>query len=368
MKQIPFFIFLLVVGIFSCTDDYQLSTLQDSRILVVNGCITNEQGPYRIYLFEDISNLSSNSSNVISQPVTDARLFITDDLGNRDELKPLWKERVEEVKKLIYYDEDSYPHYSVSEWLLVPNYSGGYDSIRLDSYFNTIEKYVGTYYTTSIVGIPGRTYTLSVDYAGNIYTAVDRMPSSTKIDSITLKPVGIGVENKDMDGFYVPFLNFAEPQDETNYYFFTAAWVDSVENGSKMELPAPQKFTDLIVLNRYSQGYAWWCSVISDRFMAPYMANYKVDDGPSSRSWFSGTDSGWKFYHSNYHLDIYMLSISNEAYRYYQALTEQFYQDGGAFSPAPASPPTNVSNGGQGFFMATSVSTCRSKRMDKNSQ
>jgi hypothetical protein len=33
---------------------------------------------------------------------------------------------------------------------------------------------------------------------------------------------------------------------------------------------------------------------------------------------------------------------------------EQFKQDSGVYKPTPASPPTNISNGGLGFFQTSS--------------
>ena len=93
--------------------------------------------------------------------------------------------------------------------------------------------------------------------------------------------------------------------------------------------------------------------------MTPYMADYKLGDGPSSSSYWNATDIGY-FHCNRSYMDIYKANISKSAYRYFEALTAQFYQDGGAFSHAPATPPTNVSNGGQGVFIAASVAVGRS--------
>jgi hypothetical protein len=51
-----------------------------------------------------------------------------------------------------------------------------------------------------------------------------------------------------------------------------------------------------------------------------------------------------------------MYCITEPVYRYYVALSKQYNDDGGAFSPSPASPPTNFSGGAQGCFSAASVS------------
>jgi len=58
---------------------------------------------------------------------------------------------------------------------------------------------------------------------------------------------------------------------------------------------------------------------------------------------------------------IRMYSITEEGYNYYKALIAQFKNDGGTYSPAPASPPTNIDNGGLGFFRASAVNVIRGK-------
>ncbi len=362
MKLFPLFFFLLTIGFLSCTEDYQLRTMKNARILVVDGCITNEAGPYRIRLYEYLSDLSSDTLRATQIPVTNARVVITDNLGNRDELKPIWNERIMSRMEPGYVRFDNDTVFFKRDYLLLPQYDGSYDSIRIDpSYFSIY--YEGAYYTTSITGVVGRTYTLTVDYNGKTFTASDRMPVGTTIDSVVLKTVGKDADGKGGDGFNVPFLFFAEPQDEANYYMFTALNTDSAYMGfGRSKLLKPHYFSELAFRQQQSSLFNWGYALASDRFMSAYMADYKVDDGSSSRPWLSGTDVGWMGFDSGF-FDMYLLSVSETAYKYYQALSEQFYQDGGAFSPAPVSPPTNVSNGGQGFFMATSVSACRSKRI-----
>jgi hypothetical protein len=51
-----------------------------------------------------------------------------------------------------------------------------------------------------------------------------------------------------------------------------------------------------------------------------------------------------------------MLSLSEYAFKYYEALLKQFENDGGAYSPTPASPPTNLTGNALGYFRASAVS------------
>jgi hypothetical protein len=352
-------IFVLVFFLFflfsSCTEDYRLQSLENSKVFVVDGCITDEEGPYLIRLAEYMPDWARDTLNLISFPVTEARVRISDDVGNMDELKPLWKEQIEEIP--IFFDKYSY-------FLLLPTYHNDYVRIPLLKDLSDLAFYEGVYYTTSISGVPGRTYTLSVEYGDKTYTASDRMPYGTVLDSVVMRPVGVG-EYKD-EGFYVPFLYFPVPQDQENFYFFSFSYTDSTYNSStgKNDFINPTSSwnkmcpVDYIFSGRFNWR-TWNMITVSDRFMSPYMANYKMGAGSSSSTFFTSTDLGFSS-RSRGHMDVYMGSVSKPVFNYLEALSKQFFQDGGAFSHAPASPPSNISNGGQGVFMATSVSVCRS--------
>ena len=352
----------------SCTEDYQLKTLKRARIFTIEGCITDEEGPYLIRIAEYVSNLSGEPARVTLLPVVDATVSITDDAGNRDELKPLWEERIVDVSS---YAGD----YTAWEfYLLMPTYHHDYDSLFLSvvyernpssrppfGYTPNIDYYKGVYYTTSISGVSGRTYTLTVEHNNKTYTATDRMPYGTALDSVVMRTAGIGGEGKGTDGFHVPYLYFSVPQNQENFYLFTFSDVDSVYNSytKKPELLMPSSFHKDFLLNQPLYNFkSWGVITVNGRFMTPYMADYKLGDGPSPSSYWNASDIG--YYHCSGNMDIYMASISKPVYRYFEALTAQFYQDGGAFSHAPTSPPTNVSNGGQGVFFAAPVAVGRS--------
>ena len=213
----------------------------------------------------------------------------------------------------------------------------------------------GMYFTTSTKGQPGHTYTLKVEYADSEYTATDYMCYGTVIDSISVEPVGKYIVDKpdDTDGFMVPCLYFAEPKDEVNFYMFEYLF------GYNSDMLEDSKVTEFLRcknLQNYHWSYDgdWSLSVISDLFLPPYVYQYKMPDGDSNRKWYSGTDMG--FYHFRTSVMVNMYCITEPVYRYYYALSRQYYEDGGAFSPSPASPPTNIKGGAQGCFSAASVS------------
>lgn len=357
MKEKFLFIYILIIITFlSCTEDYGFLPLSDSKTLVVNACITNEQGPYRIKLYEN----TTDGQNMISNPVTDAIVTIADQAGNIDVLKPLWKERIITIEKEVNYSGT--PFIDQFSMLLMPNYSGGFDSLLIDNDFY-IEDALGTYYTTSIIGTPGEKYTIHIEYNHTTYSAADQMPDQSTIDSVALRPNGIGIDGKGYADFLVPYLYFEEPQNEINYYLFTYSIYELFANEWYHKRHSfPKTFKNIFYEGRQRSWATWNYFPVSDRFMSPYVSDFKIT-GSTPINWITGTDEGWNG--TWLFADIYMLGISKPTFFYFQALSEQFYQDGGAFSPAPSSPPTNFNNGAQGFFCTVSVDQ---KRINMNNQ
>jgi hypothetical protein len=239
----------------------------------------------------------------------------------------------------------------------IPDGHGGYTRFTLGVFRSADIIREGAYFSTSTKGIPGNTYTLKVEYEGQEYTATDYMCYGTTIDSLSVEPLGGSIHDKPdgSDGFLVPCLYFAEPQDEVNFYMFNYFGISYV-NGYFTELDGVNLplVKDLAVYGNLSSN--WPISVVSDRFMPPYVYQYKMSDGDDGRRHFSGTDMGFWYGSWDEGGAVDMYCISEPVYRYYSALSKQYYDDGGAFSPSPASPPTNISGGAQGCFSAASVS------------
>ena len=357
MKSNLFCFFLLVIYMAtSCTEAYQLPNLGSQTTIAITGLITNDPGPYYVKVMENVSEIPTGKN--IRRGINDARITITDSNGNVDELRSFFSVSVDSVWLYSRTDDSGTPYDVYSYFIDVPDGNGDFARFFVakdyDEYLYDFRE--GAYFTTSTKGVSGNTYTLKVEYAGKEYTATDYMCYGTVIDSLSLEPVGRYIYDKpdDGDGFLVPCLYFAEPQDEVNFYMFkvteTAGFIDT--KGEYVYRPAKD-----LVFVQYRENYADWpVSVVSDRFMPPYVYQYKMSDGDFEQAYFSGTDMG--FYHTNWGkggaADMYC--VSEQVYRYYYALSKQFYEDGGAFSPSPASPPTNISGGAQGCFSAASVS------------
>ena len=349
-KAMKTYIFCLLVFIFymniSCTEKYQFPKMKGQIVVVIAGLVTNEPGPYYVTVWEDLSNISSRVKYPTVRPINDARVTITDSDGNMDELRPFLSVPVE--TELIETPYQSY----YQDFYQIPDGEGGY--VRFSySEFGGIDSREGKYFTTSTKGQPGHTYTLKVEYEGAEYTATDYMCYGTAIDSVSVEPVGGYVYNKPdgADGFLVPCLYFAEPQNEINFYMFNYYTISTPDESYVYKQPLKN-----MILS--GMGGEWTISMVSDRFLPPYVNKYKMDDGDHDRKWFNGTDMG--FYNNGmgwlYGGTVDMYCITESVYRYYYALAQQYYQDGGAFSPSPASPPTNFSGGVQGCFSAASVS------------
>jgi hypothetical protein len=95
----------------------------------------------------------------------------------------------------------------------------------------------GTYTTAGIIGKPGRTYTMTVNTSGTVYTATSTMPAVVNLDS--LKPDEISFGNKLLK-VVVPV--YTDPPGRGNYYQLVQfvnsrfikdinPWYDNVNDG-----------------------------------------------------------------------------------------------------------------------------------------
>lgn len=134
-----FITILLGLFLLSCEKEIQLPLDPNQSLLVIDGSITDEAGPY--YLKLSKSNAISASSNFLA--VTNALVIIKDNLGQVDTLK---------------HDKE------------------------------------GIYKTNKIKGIYGNTYYLEVLVADKKYTANSTMPQKVPFDSLRINPFPINSE------------------------------------------------------------------------------------------------------------------------------------------------------------------------------
>jgi Domain of unknown function (DUF4249) len=131
--------------------------------IVIQGEITNQQGPYTVQISQTVGFYEDNTF----PPVSGASVYISD----------------------------------------ITN--GLTDSLI------EVAPGTGIYGTFDMIGVPGHTYTLSVTSQQKNYTATSTMPFSVPLDSIGFSQLS-GFGNKQIDAI----TNFQDPAGITNYYQF----------------------------------------------------------------------------------------------------------------------------------------------------
>jgi hypothetical protein len=303
------FVIIGMLFLASCREEYDLQLESILPKLVVEANITNQKGPYLVRLTKsraeliherDQENYSDTSySSYLDdgmKAVTDAEVFITDNsVGLTDTLVKcpagIWH---------YYYDP-----INQKDW----------------SYFSVPDTSIlrGYYRTTRIEGKSGHTYTLTIKWQDKVYHSVSYLPEVPVIDSVHFNFTKAETGKED---YNIPLLYFKEPQNERNYYLF-------VTPGSSR---------------------VWPYSVLSDDYLKDYVNGLDVCHGVSPDYWMTDYPSAWM---NNYFIEMH--SLTKEGYIFYKALLQQFSNDGGAYSPTPATPPGNIDNGALGFFRTSSV-------------
>lgn len=154
-------LFLLVmISVYSCEKVIQVDLNSAAPQIVIEGEITNANGPYKV----KISKTVNFSSDNVFPPVSGAVVKITDNTGFTESLA---------------------------------------------------ETSPGTYATHSIAGKPGNTYSLLVLAEGKQYTAVSTMPQPVNFDSVTIEKTRI-FNNTQISAV----VNFKDAPGLGNYYQF----------------------------------------------------------------------------------------------------------------------------------------------------
>jgi hypothetical protein len=232
--------------------------------VVVEGNIKDQPGPYSVFLSMTGSYFDTT---LVDPPISHAQVLISDDAGNRDTLK---------------------------------------------------EMISGTYQSSKLMGVSGRTYTLSVIANGKDYMAITTMPSKIYIDSLYALPRhSFGGESG-----YDIYVLFKDPPSLGNYYRINAHTsavipVDSID-GQRYRL-----FTD-----KLTNG-----NEMTERIRA----GRNVNPGDT--------------------ITIELCSIDKASYDYFHTLSDILSSDRSPTSLAPANPNSNISGDALGYFSAFTVDT-----------
>lgn len=175
----------------------------------------------------------------------------------------------------------------------------------------------GIYKGSSMVGVMGNTYTLSIDIKGAVFTAESKMPPLTPIDSCTTQNRGnfFGGGGQPGPPIYWVFVNYTDPIDIVNYYAIRTTYYDSIET-------------------KYTTDYG--------------IADDDLSNGISTRSFTT-----FKSFEQGDTVTVELASIDRATHLYFKTLQDAIAGAGFA-SAAPANPTTNFSEGALGYFGAWS--------------
>ena len=168
----------------------------------------------------------------------------------------------------------------------------------------------GIYECSTMPGIPGTTYTLSVTAGDNTYTATSRMPELVWIDSLALE--------------YIPGTRFSEPG-----YFIHCYFTD------------PPGTTNYYRMRNFRNGAAnSYIHILNDR----------LSDGQDIHYFFFDVS-----FEAGDTAAIELHTINAASYDYLLTLFSVSAAYPSVTGSAPANPNTNFSNGALGYFSAFTV-------------
>lgn len=259
MKRISsiLFIALLITG---CEKVVELEYKNNQSKLVIEGNITNEAGPYVVKITRSIKLTETGTYPVVD----DAEVTISDDAGNSEILTP----------------------------------QGG-----------------GRYVTSTLEGVAGRAYTLTVITDNQTYTAQSKMPQLVSFESIKVDEVSIGGE---IDRSLIPV--YTDPATPGNGYRFVLSI-----NGKH--------------INQHL--------VLNDKIRNGLVNTVKLEINDSDENII--LDPGAE-------ITITMQCVDENVLLFYSTLALMM-DSGPGGGTTPNNPKNNISNGALGLFSAHTVET-----------
>lgn len=236
----------------SCQKVIELNLSTAVPAIVIQGNVFDHAGPYVVTISKTVNfNLTNNFP-----PVTTAKVSISDNVGNTEVLSEV-----------------------------------------LD----------GTYITSVLRGVAGRTYTLTVENEGQTYVAKSTMPMAVNIDSMYLKKSIFG--NR-----YLTTINFRDPNNIDNYYRVIQSINDTLKTG---------------------------INIANDELGQGLILRYSLS---------ATTPTGNNPLKIGDNITIQLECIDKNVYEYFRTSRSNNGQ-----SASPANPVSNLSNGALGYFSACTV-------------
>lgn len=274
--------------------------------IVIDASISNKPGPYFVQVSKAANRIlsgwwsSDNQEQVVFdpeyKPVTNATITLSDDQGNSEVLVPYT-----ELYPRVDYQKQQKPFASYG-------------------FYQTLGQ---------IQGIPGRTYTLTVQYEGKSYKAVTTLPEAPDFQ--------VSFEDQSP----LPLVSFDQSNTTNNYMFF----YDLIH---KQEIENNSTESSRFHSNLWTQFTSDYQMFDARRLTFP-VKNLSVYKNDRFKYLYN------PYYNYPEQVFIEMHQVSRETYEFYQALENLNSSTGGVFSTTPATPPSNFDNGALGFFKAASI-------------
>jgi hypothetical protein len=243
---------------------------------------------------EQVIDLSLESS--VSQVVVE---------GNITDL--LEKQEVRISRSVAYDESNAYPAVTGAAVVVTDDAGGSW---------TFAETQPGTYSFPSFKGVPGHTYTLTVNANGRQYIATSTLPQQTTLDSISIKSFDFGGDdNRQVQ------VHYSDPAGVANQYRYVVK-----VNGKQEKAVYAEN-------DRFTDGN----HVTSVLF-------YPDDDDDNFKLKIGDT------------VEVEMQCIDKDVFTYWFTLMQQS-QNGPGGGTIPGNPPSNLSNGALGYFSAHTSAT-----------
>ena len=244
------FLILILYGLVSCEKVIELNLNSSSPQIVIQGNIFDHPGPYEVKISRSVNFDGSN----IFPEVTDAKVSINDNVSQTEILS---------------------------------------------------QSTAGTYVTSILKGIPGRTYTLSVILGSKTYTASSTMPYPVKVDTIYLG-------NSKFGNYMQTTIDFNDPPKTENYYRIIQ-----------------------FINEKQLEGF----NVTNDNLGQGQRISYSLISFSEDNKLVSGDN-----------VSIWLECIDKSVFEYFRTVSDE-----SSISASPTNPKSNISNGALGYFNACSV-------------
>jgi hypothetical protein len=307
----------------ACTKEYDFKLDDTKPLYVIEGRISDLQGPYYIRITRSTSLLGYPTVNIdvdSIDAVQGAEVIIKDDMGTVDTLIPA----VERHPRRLYFYNNHVLDSDVRDYP-----SPALKAIR------------GFYQTTKIRGVPGHNYQLYVRIGDSTFQASAYMPRVTNLDSAAIKRDTVVNATGSIGN--LPLAWFREPTGEKNYYMlqYFAHITEYPYDAFRIEY-------------NNNNGYNSIPYVVDDKILPPYVNGLSVPlITPDGNPW---DGPGNYIVYPTHGAHIRLSSLTKEAYEYFNVLRKQLQTDGNVYKPTPASARGNIQGGALGLFWASNIS------------